>query len=423
MPKQEFQNTQQTERAVLVFVNPNKADDEYVEEELRELARTAELEVVADFRQRRPRPEQKTFLGKGMTQDLFAHLNEIKADVVIVDAGLSPVQGRNLEKILQTKVIDRPQLILDIFAQRAHSKEGYLQVELAQLSYLLPRLTTLYTQFERQQGGIGVRGPGETKLESDRQVVKKRISSLAKDIEELRRQRQHQRDSRRRYPFPFGTIVGYTSAGKSTLLNTLSGSEIFTDKKLFATLDPTTRRVVLTDGYSIFLTDTVGFIRNLPAGLVAAFKATLEEVSEADFLVHVVDVSNPKWELQHDVVLETLDALGAGNTPILTVFNKCDLVHDQYPLRELVSQHPNSVYISAKHAQGIPYLMDVLTKIVQNLLNSTTALVPYSSSDLVSDCYEYGKVISVDYREDGILIEAEVVGEMAARLKPYVVEK
>ncbi len=423
MPKQEFQNTQQTERAVLVFVNPNKADDEYVEEELRELARTAELEVVADFRQRRPRPEQKTFLGKGMTQDLFAHLNEIKADVVIVDAGLSPVQGRNLEKILQTKVIDRPQLILDIFAQRAHSKEGYLQVELAQLSYLLPRLTTLYTQFERQQGGIGVRGPGETKLESDRQIVKKRISSLAKDIEELRRQRQHQRDSRRRYPFPFGTIVGYTSAGKSTLLNTLSGSEIFTDKKLFATLDPTTRRVVLTDGYSIFLTDTVGFIRNLPAGLVAAFKATLEEVSEADFLVHVVDVSNPKWELQHDVVLETLDALGAGNTPILTVFNKCDLVHDQYPLRELVSQHPNSVYISAKHAQGIPYLMDVLTKIVQNLLNSTTALVPYSSSDLVSDCYEYGKVISVDYREDGILIEAEVVGEMAARLKPYVVEK
>jgi GTP-binding protein HflX len=344
------------------------------------------------------------------------------ANLVVVDSELSPVQARNLEEAVKCRVIDRTQLILDIFAQRAHTREGKLQVSLAQLTYLLPRLSNLYTKFERQQGGIGVRGgQGETKLETDRRKVRETISDLEAQLAEVRSTRQNQRAHRRRLPFPTAALVGYTSAGKSTLLNTLSGSEIYADPKLFATLDPTTRRVVLPDGWAILLTDTVGFIRNLPTHLVAAFRATLEETIEADFLIHVVDASHPHHAVQRQAVLEVLEGLGAADKPMITVFNKSDLIKDQYALRETVAGVPNSVYISAKTAEGVPQLMERVVKTLEGLLVPVRLIVPYDRSDLVAQCYEYGRVLRADYKEDGIHVEANITRDLAGRVRQYAV--
>ncbi|MBP6965209.1 MAG: GTPase HflX, partial [Armatimonadetes bacterium] len=303
--------------------------------------------------------------------------------------------------------------------QRAHTREGQLQVELAQLTYLLPRITSLYTQFERQQGGIGIRGPGETKLESDRRRIRKRISDLEKEIEEVRRHRHVQRQARGKLPFPTAALVGYTSAGKSTLLNTLSGSDVLVDRKLFATLDPTTRRVVLPDGWAVLMTDTVGFIRDLPHDLVAAFRATLEEVTESDFLIHVVDASHPDMQEQMAAVHQVLRELDADDKPTVTVFNKSDLIQDQYVLRKLVADIPNSVYISAEERDGIAYLMDVLVKTIRELLVRVSLDLPYERSDLLSLCYDSGRVLGVEYTQDRILVEAEVSGEIAGKLEKY----
>lgn len=402
---------------MLVYTNPDSAEDEYVEQELHALAASAGLEVVSEFRQRRIIPDGATFIGRGKAEELFAQGRAVGADVVIFDNELSSLQQRNLEEILQSKVIDRTQLILDLFAQRAHTREGVLQVELAQLLYLLPRLMGRGTFLSRLGGGIGTRGPGETKLEMDRRRIRDRIAHIRRELEEVRRQRTHQRLSRRRLPFPFGAIVGYTNAGKSTLLNTLSGAEIYTDNRLFATLDPTTRRVVLPDGWSVILTDTVGFIRHLPTTLIAAFRATLEEVQEADFLIHVIDIANPYWELQRDAVYETLAELGVTEKPIITVFNKADRVKENFLLRRLVAEYENSVYLSARYAQGISYLMERIVATVQSLLVTVEARLPYSESHLLAECYEYGRVLAVDYREDGIHLRAQVIPEIAARLK------
>jgi GTP-binding protein HflX len=313
-------------------------------------------------------------------------------------------------------------LILDIFGQRAHSREGKLQVTLAQLTYLLPRLGNLYTKFERQQGGIGVRGgAGETKLETDRRKVRDTISDLEAQLADIRSTRQNQRAHRRRLPFPTAALVGYTSAGKSTLLNTLSGSEVYADPMLFATLDPTTRRVVLPDGWAILLTDTVGFIRNLPTHLVAAFRATLEETVEADFLIHVVDASHPHREVQQEAVIEVLESLGAADKPMITVYNKADLVKDQYALRELAAETENACYLSANTAEGMPQLMDCVVKTMEGLLIPVRLCVPYNRSDLVAQCYEYGRVLRADYREEGIHVEAHITRDLAGRVRPYFI--
>ncbi|MBW3624024.1 MAG: GTPase HflX, partial [Armatimonadetes bacterium] len=305
---------------------------------MRELASTAGVEIAGEFHQKRNEPDSASYLGKGKLQELADAVKEAQANVVLVDDDLSPTQGRNMEEVISVPVLDRTQLILDIFAQRAHTREGKLQVELAQLTYLLPRITAQYTKFERQQGGIGGRGPGETKLESDRSRIRKRISDIEKELTEVKRHRGMARQGRRKTPFPHAALVGYTSAGKSTLLNVLTGAEVFTDPKLFATLDPTTRRVLLPDGWGVLLTDTVGFIQRLPHHLVAAFRATLEEVMEADVLVHVVDASRSDRERQMEAVEEVLEELGAAAKPIVTVFNKSDLLQDQYQLRELVAE-------------------------------------------------------------------------------------
>lgn len=295
-------------------------------------------------------------------------------------------------------------------------------MELAQLTYMMPKLMSVYTKFERQKGGIGMRGPGETKLESDRRLIRERIARLEGEIEDVKRIRDQQRSSRRKHPFPFSSLVGYTSAGKSTLMNRLAGTDLLADAMPFATLDPTTRKIDLAEGYSLFLTDTVGFIRHLPTHLVAAFRSTLEEVTYSDFVLHIVDVSHPNWEIQHSSVIETLNELGAGDKPMLTVFNKIDLVSDPFIRRRLVAEWPDSVAISAAKGEGIPDLIHAIEKKAKSLLTSIKALVPYALSGMVQDCYDYGRVLKTEYRDEGIYLEAELVGEMAGKLAKYSVE-
>jgi GTP-binding protein HflX len=421
MPRTETMHEIDTvERAVLVSVEPEEEVRPYAIEELTALTRTAGAVVVGEFHQRRDRPDPAYYIGPGKTQELYAGVQDTGANLVIVDSELSPVQARNLEEAVKCRVIDRTQLILDIFAQRARTREGRLQVSLAQLTYLLPRLSSLYTKFERQQGGIGVRGgAGETKLETDRRKVRDTIADLEAQLAEIRSTRQQQRAHRRRMPFPTAALVGYTSAGKSTLLNTLSGSDVYADPKLFATLDPTTRRVVLPDGWAILLTDTVGFIRNLPTHLIAAFRATLEETVEADFLIHVIDASHPHRDKQREAVMEVLEELGASDKPMIHVFNKSDLVKDQYALREAVATTERACYLSAKNAEGLPHLMDRIVKTLEGLLESVKLLIPYDRSNLVAQCYEYGRVLKTDYRAEGIYVEAHITHDLAGRVRAY----
>jgi GTP-binding protein HflX len=422
MSKAMESNLPPTETAVLVYVNEDEAEDRFVEEELEGLCEAAGVEPVASARQRLDRPYKATYLGSGKAEEVAMLVKEVDADVALVDGELTGTQHRNLEEVIGKKVVDRTQLILDIFARRAHTREGMLQVELAQLTTMLPKLMSVYTKFERQRGGIGMRGPGETKLESDRRLVKDRIARLSEEIEDVKRIRGQQRASRRKHPFPFASIVGYTSAGKSTLMNRMAGTDLLADAMPFATLDPTTRKVDLPDGYSLFLTDTVGFIRNLPTNLVAAFRSTLEEVTFSDFVLHVVDVSNPAWEVQRDAVMETLTELKAEDKPMVTVFNKIDLVNDSALMRHLVAQWPNSVAISAATGLGMDDLMQALVRQVRELLAFVRALVPYSESALIQDCYDYGRVLKVDYREEGIFLEAELVAEMRQKLSRFSLE-
>jgi len=418
MPKLQ-DNTSLVERAVLVFVNEDEAEDLIVEEELYGLCEAAHVEPVANIRQRLDRPHKGNFVGTGKVQEIAALVRETGADVVIFDCELSGIQSRNLEETCKVKVVDRTQLILDIFARRARTKEGMLQVELAQLTYMMPKLMSVYTKFERQKGGIGMRGPGETKLETDRRMVRDRIAKLNEEIEEVKRVRAQQRQSRRRHPFPFACIVGYTSAGKSTLMNRLAGTDLLADAMPFATLDPTTRKIDLPDGYSVFLTDTVGFIRNLPTHLVAAFQSTLEEAALADFLVHVVDVSVPNWDIQRDAVMETLEQLGAADKPMLTVFNKIDRLEDPTLPRSLVAEWSNSVAIAAGPGIGMDDLFRSFLKQVQNLLKAITVRLPYDQQHYLQECYDYGRVYRVEYEPEGILVEAELVHELQLKLAPY----
>lgn len=359
-----IQTERERERAVLVAVERQRQELDRDLQELRDLVETAGAEVVEIVVQRRTAPSPSTYLGTGKVDEVKDIAIAHQADVVIVDDELSGVQQRNLVEGLERRVLDRTQLILDIFAQRAQTREGKLQVELAQLNYLLPRLSSLYTKFERQRGGIGMRGPGETKLEADRRAVRKRISDLQKDLEEVRRHRRVQRASREREGFPKAALVGYTSAGKSTLLNALAGAEVYTDPKLFATLDPTTRRALLPGGRPLLVTDTVGFIRRLPHGLVAAFRATLEETIEADVLLHVVDASSPEMDEQMEAVMDVLTDLRIQDKPIVTVLNKIDLVKDTYRLREMVANHPDTVYVSALTGDGLRQLMLTVERVL-----------------------------------------------------------
>lgn len=416
MERRQHQVVNQSDRAILTSVS------EHLDlEELRQLALSAGVEVVGEFFQKRAEPNPVTYLGQGKAQELGALVEKLQANTVIADDDLSPIQQRNLEDIVHARVIDRTQLILDIFARRAHTREGKLQVELAQLTYLLPRLRGEGVVMSRLGGGIGTRGPGETKLESDRKRIRKRIQDLEEEIEEVKQHRNRARESRRRLPFPSAALVGYTSAGKSTLLNALTGAHVYTDARLFATLDPTTRRVLLPSGWGVLLTDTVGFIQRLPYHLVAAFRATLEEVVEADLLIHVVDVSHPHREAQMAAVKEVLEELGAGHKPLITAYNKADKVVDQYELRQLVAHQPDSVYISALKRQGLQDLLLLVEKVLQRLLVPLRLQIPYQQSQILAQCHEWGRVDRVEYQADYVLVEGRFTREFANRVKLYQV--
>ena len=372
---------------------------------------------------RRQSPDARYFIGSGNAEDAFVRIQDIGANVAIVGADLSPSQQRNLEKTTTVRVVDRTQLILDIFAQRARTSEGKLQVELAQLQYLLPRLSGKGIEMSRvgggSAGGVATRGPGETKLETDRRRVRDRIALLKEELEAVVKHRTIQNKARKQLMAPGAALVGYTSAGKSTLLNLLASSDVETHARLFDTLDPTTRRVDLEDGTSILLSDTVGFIRKLPHHLIAAFRATLEEVINADFLIHVVDASHHFVYEQRKAVFEVLSDLGAGDKPVITVFNKSDRIRDQYELRKLVVDTEDSCYMSALTGEGRQYIEALIQKAVSRLMKRVKAIVPHDRGDLVALCHEHGRVISTEYVSEGVKIEADIPPDFAARFAPF----
>ena len=391
-------------------------------EELARLAESAGASVASVVVQRRARPHPATFVGSGKVEAIHVRVRETGADLVIFDDELTAAQQRNLERRLDTKVLDRTALVLDIFAQRARTREGRLQVELAQMTYLLPRLAGRGVVLSRLGGGIGTRGPGETKLEVDRRRIRARITDLQRAIGDLRRQRMLQRRTRQDAALPVVALIGYTNAGKSSLVNSLTDAQIMTADQLFATLDPTVRRAVLPNHRPVLLVDTVGFIQKLPHDLVAAFRATLEEVVEADLLVHVVDGSHPHWAEQMTAVEEVLQDLGAGETPRINAINKIDRISPE-TLRDIEAEVGDAVPISALRQIG---LLNLLRKISQRLPDPTRRVsleVPYGEGRVVSQIYQQGRVLRRDDRGDVMVIEAEVPASAIARLRPYLKDR
>lgn len=389
--------------------------------ELAQLAETAGAEVLGMTWQKRERPDPALFIGRGKVQELSLLRQEKGANLIIFDDELSPAQQRNLEKLLGTKVLDRPALILDIFAQRARSHEGKLQVELAQLRYTLPRLGGQGLVLSRLGGGIGTRGPGESKLEVDRRRIRDRINDIAAQIENIKKQRNLHRKRRENTRIPTIALVGYTNAGKSTLLNTLTNSDVFAENKLFATLDPTTRHMTLPDGQEALLTDTVGFIQKLPHHLIAAFRATLEEVIQADILLHITDISHPQYKEQGQAVFQVLRELNVDTKDLITVFNKADKIENQETITQLL-RLDNSIAISALSGTGTEDLL----ALIQNLLKKQTVeiqlLIPYNDNHMIAKLYDAATVLSTEYREDGIYVLISLPPDEINRFSTYVIE-
>ena len=424
------------ERAFLVGAeltggrSPWKAEDSL--QELMLLADTAGLEVVGSAYQRLKQPFSKHFIGPGKVEEIAALREELKYDLVIFDDELTPGQTRNLEDALKVQVLDRTGLILDIFATHARTHEGRIQVELAQYKYLLPRLRRQWLHLERQAGGggasaggvVGLRGPGETQLELDRRMIGHRIALLERQIAEVHRHREQYRERRRKSGIPIVALVGYTNAGKSTLLNALSGANVRAEDRLFATLDPTTRQVELPGGQQVLLTDTVGFIQKLPHDLVAAFRATLEEIREADLLLHVLDITHPNAAQQTDTVLETLAELGAGERPILTVLNKVDLMEgvDESEVGRMASAlglPEDYVAVSAERGWGLEALLQRIEDTVGRRMDEVTAMIPYKRNDLVALWHQRGVIDEERYEAQGTYIVGRVPAAIAPQLAPY----
>ena len=388
-------------------------------EELAALVETAGGEVIVTMIQNRPSPDPRSFIGDGKVAEMKALIAQNNCDLAVFDNELSPSQMRVLSEDLGIKVLDRSGLILDIFAQRARTREGKLQVELAQYQYLLPRLTGMWTHLVRQtaSGGsspIGTRGPGETQLETDRRHIRRKIQALQASLAEVRKQRSTQRSLRLKNRLPLVALIGYTNAGKSTLLNTLTFSTIPANDRLFDTLDPTTRRFSLAPGQEILLSDTVGFIRKLPTHLVEAFKATLEELQYADILLHVIDLSNPDWEEQAAVVDSLVQQLGAQQTPCLRVFNKCDLYSGILPHGEDV------VCISARTGEGADVLTAHLIAMLSEGVCEKELLLPYSEGGVLDILLREAQVFSTEYKESGILVRAALTPELLGRYKAFI---
>jgi GTP-binding protein HflX len=416
--------TPPSERAMLAAVrwNENGWTTEDSLEELARLAESADLEVVGAVSQNLSRPNPTHYLGKGKVAEVKAAREELNYDVLVVDEELSPSQLRNLEDVLQVKVIDRTALILDIFARRAQTHEGRLQVELAQLQYRLNRFTRMWTHLSRQtMGGVGLRGPGETQLEVDRRRAQERITQLKEELAEVHAHREQYRGQRRKAGVPVVALVGYTNAGKSTLLNRLTDASVLAENKLFATLDPTTRRIALPSGREALLTDTVGFINHLPTQLVAAFRATLEEISEADVLIHVVDLTHPNAEEQAETVRTVLAQLGVADKPTVVALNKIDALGGDVPadIREALELPEDDVPISAQTGQGLDALLERVEALLKDQMATVTVCIPYDRGDLVDRFHRHGQVESVEYGADGVTLHGRVPHRVAARLAQY----
>ena len=387
--------------------------------ELRELANSAGAEVIGTVTQKLQKPTAPYYIGRGKAESIKDSCQDRHVTSVIFDDELSPAQGRNLENLFARKVLDRTQLILDIFAQRARSREGRLQIELAQLQYLLPRLTRMWHHLSRQTGGIGTRGPGETQLEVDRRRVQERIARLERELEAVRKTRAVQRQGRKRHQWPVAAVVGYTNAGKSTLLNLLTGADVATENKLFATLDPTTRSFVLPNKQRVLLTDTVGFLRKLPHTLIESFKATLEEVSEADLLIHIVDLSHPRVDEQMEAVDTVIKELDAFGKQTLIVFNKIDNLENRDLAETYVERFPGSVAISARTGEGVNNLVEALEIALSSWRLRSHFRIPSDQSALIAEIHRVGHVLDLRYDRDGALIIAHVPPHLEAKLARY----
>lgn len=401
---------EQKERVILIAVAERQEEAEESLDELEELAKTAGAETAARVIQIRETPHPATYIGKGKIDEVNALLYGTDATGVICDDELSPAQIGNLERMLDTKVMDRTLLILDIFAGRAYTKEGNIQVELAQLKYRASKLTGQGTALSRLGGGIGTRGPGEKKLEMDRRLIRRRISHLKAELRDVIRHREVQRKQRQRNHVPVICIVGYTNAGKSTLLNYLTNAGVLEENQLFATLDPTTKSLELGSGQTVLLTDTVGFIRKLPHHLVDAFRSTLEEAKYSDLIFHVVDASNPQKEKHMEVVYETLKQLGAVGSDVITVFNKMDLVEHDMVLKDPKAQM--TVKISARTGEGVDELLSEAEELLQRKKLYIEKLYPYSEAGKIQMIRSYGQLVKEEYREDGIYVEAYIPKEI-----------
>src|SRR3979411_2108329 len=391
------------ERAILVGLEQagvSKWDLKDWLDELRELANSAGAEVVETVTQKLQKPTAPYYIGKGKAESIKDSLQDRQVTSIIFDDDLSPAQGRNLETLLARKVLDRTQLILDIFARRARTREGRLQIELAQLQYLLPRLTRMWTHLSRQTGGIGTRGPGETQLEDDRRRVQERIARLERELQGVRKVRTVQREGRRRHQWPVASVVGYTNAGKSTLLNLLTGADVVAENRLFATLDPTTRSFTLPNKQRVLLTDTVGFLRKLPHTLIESFKATLEEVSEADLLIHVVDLSHARVDEQMEAVDKVTKELDAYGKQTLIVFNKIDNLADRELAETYVKRFSGSVAISARTGEGVNKLVQALQEALSSWRLRLNFRIPTKESALLAEIHRVGQPSAIN-QEDG----------------------